>query len=329
MSKYRILAIDGGGIRGIIPATVLTYLEERIKEITKNDGAKIADYFDLIVGTSTGGILTSFYLTSDNVMGIKYSASDAIDFYGDYGKYIFADKKIIRLGVAKYSPNNLTYYLNEVFGDALMSSLNKSGIITSFNLINRNPIMFNSREPETKQREYYVRDVIRSTTAAPTYFSPALIRNLITDELMINIDGGIFANNPTLYALQEARKKWSGATLNDIMILSVGTGGDVFDAPKPHYSTLKNLLKWRKVVSDIFMAGAVDVVHEKVKKMFEGTDGHYLRIDVPLIHRKYNHMMDDTSPANMDKLFDAAAVALELAINEDNFNDFIELLTKN
>ena len=63
MKKVRILSLDGGGIRGVIPAYILQYVEQKLIEITKKPNARIADYFDLIVGTSTGGILTCFYLT--------------------------------------------------------------------------------------------------------------------------------------------------------------------------------------------------------------------------------------------------------------------------
>ena len=68
MKKVRILSLDGGGMRGIIPATVLEYVENKIIEITKNKNARLADYFDLVAGTSTGGILSAFYLTPSKAL---------------------------------------------------------------------------------------------------------------------------------------------------------------------------------------------------------------------------------------------------------------------
>ena len=83
MKKVRILSLDGGGIRGIVPAIVIQYVEEKLIEITKNTNARIADYFDLIVGTSTGGILSCFYLTPNPESGndlpsSKYTAAKAL-----------------------------------------------------------------------------------------------------------------------------------------------------------------------------------------------------------------------------------------------------------
>jgi patatin-like phospholipase/acyl hydrolase len=92
--KVRILSIDGGGIRGIIPATIIKYAEEYLQK--KRHGTTIADHFDLIAGTSTGGILTGLYLTPDkeNKNKAKFSAKDAYDFYVNYGYAIFNASKI-------------------------------------------------------------------------------------------------------------------------------------------------------------------------------------------------------------------------------------------
>ena len=91
----RILTIDGGGIRGIIPAVILDYIERGIQRKTSNKNACLADYFDLIAGTSTGGILTCFYLlpsASKEGLHSKYPASEAIHLYANHGKDIFNPK---------------------------------------------------------------------------------------------------------------------------------------------------------------------------------------------------------------------------------------------
>ena len=81
--KYRILSIDGGGIRGIIPASIAVYIENRLQRITKNDDARISDYFDFVAGTSTGAILASTYLCPTLIDGTKhkFTATDALRFY--------------------------------------------------------------------------------------------------------------------------------------------------------------------------------------------------------------------------------------------------------
>jgi patatin-like phospholipase/acyl hydrolase len=92
--KIRILSIDGGGIRGVIPAVVMEYVEEKLIELSGNPDARIADYFDLFVGTSTGGILSCFYLTPDEGgKRPKYRAAQATEFYSLQGYSIFNASK--------------------------------------------------------------------------------------------------------------------------------------------------------------------------------------------------------------------------------------------
>ena len=89
MRKVRILSIDGGGIRGILPGTILTYIEEQLRNKTGNPDAKIGEYFDFIAGTSTGGILSLVYLCPDEQGNFKYGAKEALDIYLDQGDEIF------------------------------------------------------------------------------------------------------------------------------------------------------------------------------------------------------------------------------------------------
>ena len=88
MKKIRILSIEGGGIRGIIPGTILCYLEEQL-QLKDNSHLKLGDYFDFIAGTSTGGILSCIYLIPTKDGKAKYSAKDALDLYLDHGNKFF------------------------------------------------------------------------------------------------------------------------------------------------------------------------------------------------------------------------------------------------
>jgi Patatin len=88
-TKIRILSLDGGGIRGIIPATIMVEIENRLQMRTGNPDARIADFVDLIAGTSTGGILTSIYLCPGPDNRPKFAAKDALDLYLNNGKDIF------------------------------------------------------------------------------------------------------------------------------------------------------------------------------------------------------------------------------------------------
>lgn len=332
--KINILSLDGGGIRGVIPAVVMAYVEEKIIEITGNPQARIADVFDMIVGTSTGGILSCLYLTPDNsgIYSTKYSAQDAVRFYDEKGYHIFnASKKNSLMGLrqlfnaTRYRARNLEEIFEAEFGDLKMAELKKHCLVTTYDIKAKQAHFFCNKEKEHKKRDFYVRDVVRSTSAAPTYFSPAKIRNLATNEEMINIDGGVFANNPTMCAYAEVRntvfEQASYPTAKDMYILSVGTGAGQFDLHRPGKSNTWGVLNWAKSMPDIMMDAAVDTVNFQIKRMFGSLrdDGkyHYKRIDVPFDKRKkigYSNNMANASADNILKLKIAAEAALEEAL---------------
>lgn len=354
MKKVRVLSIDGGGIRGIIPATILDYIEHKLIEITNNPNARIADFFDIIVGTSTGGILGCFYLTpnsetDDNGPNSKYHAGQALEFYSKNGFDIFNKSKRSNwfglrqlFNSTRYSPKNLEKILQEKFGELKMKDLLKPCIVTTYDLINKTSFFFNSRE--TKNREFFLKDVVRSTSAAPTYFPPAKISNLKNiSEKMINIDGGVFANNPTMCAYVECRKTIfqqmpEPPSAKDMLILSLGTGGGQFDLPNENNSTRWNVIKWAKSIPEIMMDGSIDTVHYQMKQLYSTLDKkqeqlNYKRIDVPLDKRKYAKDMADASSKNIEALKKAGEAALNSALIESNevygLDKFIHLLIEN
>jgi uncharacterized protein len=353
MKKIRILSLDGGGIRGVIPAYVLKNIEEKSQEISKNPNLRIADLFDLIVGTSTGGILSCFYLVPNPLSEkdapiSKYRASDALEFYVKKGYSIFnKSKRSNWLGVRSlfnanaYSPNTLEQIFEEEFGQLKMHELLKPCMVTTYNLEKKSSFFFNSVEPAKKQRDFFVKDVVRSTSAAPTYFPPAIVKNLATGEQMVNIDGGVFANNPSMCAYAEARdsifKQCKFPSAKDMLILSIGTGGQ-FKLPNVSKSKKWGLLKWAKSIPDIMMDGSLDTVDYQMRKIFETLEKehqfNYKRIDIPLEKRKdYSENMADATPENIERLKSVAEIALNEA-NKDNSNEFglnkfIELLIEN
>lgn len=353
MKKVRILSLDGGGMRGIIPATVLEYVENKIIEITKNKNARLADYFDLIAGTSTGGILTAFYLTpSKNIFSedpsTKYKASEALGFYSKDGIKIFnQSKKFGWFGIrqlfnaAKYSPKELEDILHREFQFLLVKDLVKPCIITTYNMQSKNAFFFSSREPIEKDREFYVKDVLRSTSAAPTYFPPAFIKNLANQEQMINIDGGVFANNPAMCAYSEARATNFGdisfPSAKDMLILSIGTGGGQFDLPNVKKSNKWGILPWATSIPNIMMDGSIDTVDYQMKNIFDTLNQkdkfNYKRIDVPINQRTYSSDMADASPENVKALKKAGKEALKASqVKKDNeytLDEFINQLIEN
>ena len=336
----RILSLDGGGMRGIIPATVLKYVESYLQKRWPN--TTLADHFDMIAGTSTGGILAAIYLTPEHAQkgsnsSSKFSTKDALDFYIKEGYQIFNASKrpkwkgLWGLGNAvSFNPNYLEGLLHEQFGDLLMSQLLKPCLITTYNINNQSPFFFTSTE-DTNEREFYVRDVLRSTSAAPTYFPPATVKNLAriglhgkVQEDMINLDGGVFANNPAMCAYAEARNTRFETRNNhfpsasDIHLLSIGTGGGGFQLKKKDKSHKWGLLKWAKSLPEIMMDADIDAVGYQVNEIYETLPsnalGKYLRLDVPYNERNYSSDMADASPRNVEKLLEAGKKTLEKAI---------------
>ncbi len=357
--KVKILSLDGGGIRGIIPATVMVHIEERLKYFSNNPDARIADYFDMIVGTSTGAILGCYYLVPDP----KFTAQRALNLYVNKGYEIFnQSKKNGLLGVrqlfdaTKFNPKNIERIFKEELGDLKLNDLIKPCIVTTYDMISGSSVFFSSRDNQS-ENDFYLRDVLRSTSAAPTYFPPAVIKNLAEKNeklaTMVNLDGGVFANNPALCAYAEVRSKNSKLFESDIksdkmMMLSIGTGA----IPSTYEATKKpgdwGVVKWAKSAPDIMMDGALDTVNYQIKKIFGVDDDknysdNFVRVDFPTKLRKkdnqgnypYSSDMSDASPENIEKLQKAGALTIKIANEEKGQDDlgpldrFVKALVSN
>jgi patatin-like phospholipase/acyl hydrolase len=212
-----ILSIDGGGIRGIIPALVLAKIE-------KETGKSISHLFDLIAGTSTGGIL-ALALTRDK--GNKkpmYSAGDLAELYEQRGKEIFyrslwkGVSSVGGLADEKYSQEGLEKILDEYFNNDILSTSLTDVLITSYDIQNREPHFFKSWRSEWKSVE--MRHVARATSAAPTYFEPSLVP--VGGGMRALIDGGVFINNPCVSAYAECKRRYPEET--EYIVVSIGTG---------------------------------------------------------------------------------------------------------
>ncbi|WP_054741441.1 patatin-like phospholipase family protein [Cellulosilyticum ruminicola] len=334
MSLFRILSIDGGGIRGIIPATLLVYLEECLQKNSSNKDARIADYFDLIAGTSTGGILTALYLTPDENNRPRYTAQNALDFYLNYGQTIFYKSfwhTLISLNGllgAKYSPKHLNELLQNIFGSLRLSEFLKPCLIPSFDIKNNRALFFNQTDCLFYNKDdFFVRHIIRATTAAPTYFPVAQINSCENTSFSL-IDGGVFANNPALCAYTECQKLTNHyLSPNDILILSLGTGV----SHKNLYTRFLNsggVTQWAFPLFDILLSSNAEIVHHKLKVLYDDDpriDDNYLRIQTHF--DSYNvkeFSLDSTSSSNIRALHALA----ELVTNDykSKIDDFSKRL---
>ena len=320
-NKVRILSIDGGGIRGIIPAVVLEYVENKLKEKSGNPDAVLHDYFDMIAGTSTGGILTCYYLHPE-----RLPAGKAIELYAGNGSKIF--KKPVGITVAdyvksllfspKYTKKGLEKALNETFGDYKLSDIpaGKHSLVTAYDIVQCKSVFYTVPEARfDPYSNYYLKDVARATSAAPTYFAPVAIKSMGYDlseyknvGLHHLIDGAMFANDPSLCAVIEARKtrfeRCEQPAVKDIYLVSIGTGKE----PKPimYSSAVKWGLKdWVRPVLDIMMWASPEVVNYQLNQLFELAGCHdcYMRLDPGLLNAKPD--MDIVTDENIKNLLEA------------------------
>lgn len=323
---YTILSIDGGGIRGIIPGQVLVTLEEKLaKKVAQNpdlqqqfsDPPRIADFFDFIAGTSTGGILTSLYLCPDPKQPDRprFSAQQAVNLYLEHGDEIFEIpiwKKIQSAdGVLdeKHDATQLERALRRFLGNTKLSELLRPCLITSYDIRRRRTHFFNQNDAikHGNSHDFYVRDVARATSAAPTYFETAMIHSL--DEVGYPlIDGGVFANNPALCAYSEVRNMYPKLTAKDLLIVSLGTGSET----EPYaYKVAKDWgsIGWVRPVIDIMMSGAAEVTDYHLTKMYEAVKHpeQYIRIQ-PSDLGDADMAMDNATPKNMKALLEVGKI---------------------
>ena len=289
----RILSIDGGGIKGIIPGTILVALEEKLKNKTGNPDVRIADYFDIIAGTSTGGILSCMYLTPNEDGRPKFTAEEILNLYLKKGNKIFDIPFFFKLknfgGILdeKYPSKSIEELLESYLGDTKLSDLLKPSLITSYDMHSRKSVFFRQQNAiKNKEDDFLLRDVARSTSAAPTYFELAHISSL-AGKMYPLIDGGLVANNPALCAYSEARKIFSSKSekiiASDMVIFSIGTG-----VSKEHYEykDVKDwgMVQWIKPLLDVLFSAGSETINFQLEQIFDANDvsNQYIRIQSEL-----------------------------------------------
>jgi uncharacterized protein len=335
--KVCILSIDGGGIRGIIPAIILQHIEEKINSKT-GQNENVSQYFDLVAGTSTGGILACGMLMPKDGMIPKYSVRDIIELYEKEGPGIFKKRFMTRFGHylgCRYDTVNIRNPLNDYFGETKLSELIKPCIISAYDIDRRRAHFFTSFDAVEKTKNFFVRDVLQATSAAPTYFEPAKIKSLNQAEYAL-IDGGVFVNNPALCAYAEARKMefpekgHDKPDAKDMIIISMGTGSS---ARRYLYDNARKwgAIGWISPLIDIMMSASSETVHYQLKKIYESLpepdNSCYYRLQLDLSDNRVNSEMDDASKENIDSLKNLAYHFV--ADNEAILNTITDLLLKN
>jgi uncharacterized protein len=345
--KFKILSIDGGGIRGVIPCYILAFIESQI-------GHPLSKVFDLIAGTSTGGIITLGLSTNNPKTNRAFKASEMLALYQENGEKIFEKRQsdwvswagsitnISELMTRKpYGSENIEAMLDTYFGNTQLSDTLTEVLVTSYEINKENPFYFLSRLAKINPKENKaLKEIARSTSAAPTYFEPKLLNYDASQNLAL-VDGGVFANNPAILAYSEAKELWKSNDLrkakgfepvvladdNDLpfYMLSIGTG----HSPNP--IKLEDAQKWRThhwiepLLTNIFMQSVSASTHYTMQHLLPPyTDGtlRYQRIDMQL--PKECSEMDNASPENIQQLIAIADKYIE--DNEANLLKICHLL---
>ncbi len=287
----RILALDGGGIRGAVTLGYLAEIERILSERYEQAGImKAADfrlhhYFDLIGGTSTGSIIAALIAVGG------YSAKEIKDLYRKLGGAIFSDKNGLNIfGMqihtkGKYNSQPLKDKLHEIFGDArLGDDTNKTGLCVVTKRLDTSSTWPVTNNPKAKffgQNRFFVRDIVRASTAAPSYFDPEVI-DVGEGQRGVFVDGGMsIMNNPSLQLFLAATLKgfhleWETGE-DKLFIVSIGTGrrskklvGSKWINP--------NLLDIAQFAPEQFMSDANELVELMMHYIGKGT-GTLRRID--------------------------------------------------
>jgi hypothetical protein len=284
---FKILSLDGGGIRGAISARILQEVEQQVWEVAKQP---LHEYFDMIAGTSTGSILAAG-------IAIGKSSEELLDLYRKKGQEIFPYQKLwsakrlkllLKYGLSapKYSHDGLIEALKEQFRNPDGSDIKISEIkhpfllIPAYDTLHRNTTFFTNYHP--------LWQICVSSSSAPTFFpgyklewTPQTIAEGTETWRFPHVDGGVAANNPTLCAISQALKQ-KHSPLENISVLSIGTG----ETTKPF--TIEQieawgLLDWARRIVPVFMGGQSEIDSTICQYIMGGLESQrYLRLQFEL-----------------------------------------------
>jgi uncharacterized protein len=306
----KILSIDGGGIRGIIPALVLQTIEERT-------GRPISAMFDLIAGTSKGGVIALGLTKPDDDGKPAHTARMIVDLYETWGPRTFSRSISQRIRTCngilgeKYACDGFNAMVAEYLGDARLSDALTDVLIPAYDTERRSPFFFKSANARSQDHcDFLMRLAALATAAAPTYFEPVKLETNTAAEYYSLIDGGVYANNPAMCAYAEVMREHTSA---DVLLVSLGTG----ELTRPlHYHEVKDwgLFGWARPLLNVVFDGVSDTTNYQLCQIL-GAESYY-RFQVMLDQR--SERIDDASAGNLralrlkaEQLIDARSADLD------------------
>jgi len=310
----RVLAIDGGGIRGLIPALVLAEVERRTER-------PVADLFDLIAGTSTGGILACGLTLAGAGGRPRYAAEELVDLYERDGPRIFHRDLVKRITSAggwideRYDDDGLNDALRRALGDARLKDALTPVMITAYDIEGRFAFFFRSqRARRDPAYDFALWEAARATSAAPTYFEPYRLTDAAGARTYSLIDGGVFATNPAMCAYVDAAQEGPVQ-----LLASLGTGSHT--RPYRHDDARGwGQIEWARPLIDIVFDGIADTIDFQLDALLPRAA---FRLQAELADA--SDAMDDASPPNLRAL--RATAERLIAERSREIDDLCERLT--
>ncbi len=313
----RVLSIDGGGIRGLIPAVVLAEIERRT-------GRRISELFDLIAGTSTGGILACAFTapSGENPAVPRFTAAELSGLYETEGPRIFSRSLLKRLFSVegffdeRYEDDGLNGALRRYLGETRLREAITPVFVTAYDIERRAAFFFRSeRARRDPAYDFAMADVARATSAAPTYFEPVAVTAASGGPAYPLIDGGVYATNPAMCAYADVVRAGERVDL----MLSLGTG---------HLTRPLDIrevrwwgqLQWARPILDVVFDGVADTIDFQLAQLLQGG---YVRLQAGL--RRASDDLDDASSRNLALLAEQARGLV--AVRSQDLDRLLERLT--
>jgi patatin-like phospholipase/acyl hydrolase len=293
--KFRILSIDGGGLRGIVPVLIL-------KELERRTGKRIHEMFDLIAGTSTGGLIAAGLTAGMSFISRDpmHTLDEILRIYTQDGPLIFPKPttwdKLRKVWRPEFDQKGLRDKVSSLFLGTKLANCVKPVFITAYDVQNNEAVFFSSRHArQNSDLNATIYSACLATSAAPTYL-PAYEVSYGGKQRTF-VDGGLFMNNPTIGAITEASKYHAEAIYNrpdmafeDICALSLGTGH--YFSQNRQTAIEGGIIDWARPCVDIMMQGINQTVDYQAQELLE--DGQYLRMDIRIEEEKYSDMSDSS-----------------------------------
>ncbi|XP_071731442.1 patatin-like protein 2 isoform X1 [Rutidosis leptorrhynchoides] len=344
-----ILSIDGGGVRGIIPSIILNFLETELQKLD-GENARVADYFDVISGTSTGGLVTTMLTAPNKENRPLFAAKDITDFYlehcpnifphNDHNPFGHAEQVIKALSGPKYDGVYLHQLVRELLGNTQLHETLTNVVIPTFDIKRMQPTIFSSYQlKKNPSLDAMLSDICIGTSAAPTYLPPHAFTTEDSDGNLLEefnlIDGGVTANNPTLVAISEVTQEITGGSLDffpikpteygRFLVLSLGTGSakhvEKYDATT---SSNWGVFGWlvgngSTPLIEMFTQSSSDMVDYHLSTVFQALQsGHnYLRIQDDTLSGDVASM-DITTRKNLEDLVQVGKELLQKPVSKVN-----------